>query len=170
MEMIKGLLLASVVASTAGLAGCSLPDAEMENICSKDQITPAERDQLRKRSDFNDILDNALANCPELALQLVDPATGTILDGQDFNDGDGNGLPSGGGGGSGGGSGSVGDGGGSDGGSGGDGGGSGSGDGDDGPEDDGPEDDGPEDDGPEDDGPEDDGPADDDYEDDGPID
>ncbi|MGB5556598.1 MAG: hypothetical protein WBN04_01160 [Paracoccaceae bacterium] len=73
-----------------------------QDICTREKIDATERERLRKRPDFDLILDYALANCPEIALQLVGPDTGTIVPDQENGDG-GNGGGLGGGGDNGGG-------------------------------------------------------------------
>jgi len=96
--MLFRMVLACTLAMvSASLTACTVPPEELEDICNREEISPAERELLRKRPDFDEILDYALEFCPEIALQLVSPATETILDDQGFKDGGGGTFPSGGG-------------------------------------------------------------------------
>ncbi len=85
--MFRATLAFLLVSLVAGLSGCTVPLDDPQDICTREKIDAAERERLRKRPDFDLILDYALANCPEIALQLVGPDTGTIVPEQQNGEG-----------------------------------------------------------------------------------
>lgn len=90
--MIRKVLMLTAVVAAAGQANATgLMDSSLEeprvvllseeqrDICNRDQIDPAELAWLRQSPDYDLILNQALANCPERALLLVEPATATTV-------------------------------------------------------------------------------------------
>ena len=73
--MLRTNSVIALVSIGVGLAGCSVPLEDPKDICQRQDFTEGELKQLRQRPDFQALLDYALQNCPELALQLVAPAT-----------------------------------------------------------------------------------------------
>ena len=95
MKMIRRILMVTTViaaasqASATGLMDSSLEDPrvallneEQRDFCNREEIDAAELYWLRRSPDFDLILNNALENCPERALLLVDPATATTIEGR----------------------------------------------------------------------------------------